>query len=92
MSAPWHQTTGFWKRSLSSPYNRMMNTSGMSFRDHAGSMVSILYCLPSVQNDLTYLRTFAVLLCSSATKSSNPVDISSASFTREQRTKTWRSN
>lgn len=39
MSAPWHQTSGFWKRSLSNPYNRMMNTSGMSFRDHAGSMV-----------------------------------------------------
>ncbi|GAB1217545.1 hypothetical protein ATERTT37_006784 [Aspergillus terreus] len=28
MSAPWYQTTGFWKRSLSDPYNRMMNTSG----------------------------------------------------------------
>ena len=39
MSAPWEQTTGFWKRSLSDPYHRMMNTSGMSFRDHAGSMV-----------------------------------------------------
>ncbi len=39
MSAPWEQTTGFWKRSLSDPYSRMMNTSGMSFRDHAGSMV-----------------------------------------------------
>lgn len=39
MSAPWEQTTGFWKRSLSDPYFRMMNTSGMSFRDHAGSMV-----------------------------------------------------
>ncbi|OQE20425.1 hypothetical protein PENSTE_c013G04814 [Penicillium steckii] len=38
MSAPWYQTTGFWKRSLSNPYNRMMNTSGNSFRDHAGSM------------------------------------------------------
>ncbi|KAJ5876104.1 uncharacterized protein N7529_001688 [Penicillium soppii] len=38
MSAPWHQTSGFWKRSLSAPYNRMMNTSGVSFRDHAGSM------------------------------------------------------
>jgi 21S rRNA (uridine2791-2'-O)-methyltransferase len=35
MSAPWEQTTGFWKRSLSDPYYRMMNTSGMSFRDHA---------------------------------------------------------
>ncbi|KAJ5150969.1 uncharacterized protein N7482_010221 [Penicillium canariense] len=38
MSAPWHQTSGFWKRSLSNPYNRMMNTSGNNFRDHAGSM------------------------------------------------------
>ncbi|KAJ5757846.1 uncharacterized protein N7511_006540 [Penicillium nucicola] len=38
MSAPWYQTSGFWKRSLSAPYNRMMNTSGLSFRDHAGSM------------------------------------------------------
>lgn len=39
MSAPWEQTTGFWKRSLSEPYSRMMNTSGLGFRDHAGSMV-----------------------------------------------------
>lgn len=39
MSAPWEQTDGFWKRSLSNPYYRMMNTSGMTFRDHAGSMV-----------------------------------------------------
>ncbi|TAQ83692.1 hypothetical protein B7494_g7983 [Chlorociboria aeruginascens] len=38
MSAPWHQTTGFWKRSLSDPYIRMMNTSGINFKDHAGSM------------------------------------------------------
>ena len=43
MSAPWDQTDGFWKRSISDPYFRMMNTSGMSFRDHAGSMVSTLY-------------------------------------------------
>lgn len=39
MSEPWLQTSGFWKRSLSDPYNRMMNTSGNNFRDHAGSMV-----------------------------------------------------
>lgn len=39
MSEPWAQTDGFWKRSLSDPYYRMMNTSGMTFRDHAGSMV-----------------------------------------------------
>ena len=39
MSEPWEQTEGFWKRSLSDPYYRMMNTSGVSFKDHAGSMV-----------------------------------------------------
>jgi 21S rRNA (uridine2791-2'-O)-methyltransferase len=41
MCEPWEQTTGFWKRSLTDPYLRMMNTSGNSFRDHAGSMVSL---------------------------------------------------
>ena len=40
MSAPWPQTEGFWKRSLSNPYCRMMNTSGIILRDHAGSMVT----------------------------------------------------
>ena len=40
MSEPWEQTEGFWKRSLSDPYYRMMNVSGVNFRDHAGSMVS----------------------------------------------------
>ncbi|EFW14503.1 cell division protein ftsj [Coccidioides posadasii str. Silveira] len=38
MSAPWKLTTGYWKRSLNDPYNRMMNTSGLGFRDHARSM------------------------------------------------------
>ncbi|KAM7198680.1 O-ribose methyltransferase [Rhypophila sp. PSN 637] len=38
MSAPWPQTSGFSVKSLSNPYNRMMNTSGNSFRDHVGSM------------------------------------------------------
>jgi 21S rRNA (uridine2791-2'-O)-methyltransferase len=40
MSAPWDQTTGFSVNTLSNPYRRLMNTSGMPFRDHAGSMVS----------------------------------------------------
>ena len=40
MSEPWEQTEGFWKRSLSDPYYRMMNVSGVSFKDHAGSMVN----------------------------------------------------
>lgn len=40
MSAPWEQTSGFNVNSLSNPYRRLMNTSGIAFRDHAGSMVS----------------------------------------------------
>lgn len=40
MSEPWDQTTGFYKKSLSDPYFRLMNTSGIAFKDHAGSMVS----------------------------------------------------
>jgi len=42
MSEPWEQTSGFWKKSVSDPYRRMMNTSGIPFRDHAGSMVCVL--------------------------------------------------
>ncbi|RYO70437.1 hypothetical protein AA0113_g3101 [Alternaria arborescens] len=38
MSEPWDQTAGFYKKSLSDPYSRLMNTSGNAFRDHAGSM------------------------------------------------------
>lgn len=39
MSAPWDQTSGFWKRTLSDPYIRMKNTSGINLKDHTGSMV-----------------------------------------------------
>ena len=46
MSEPWDQTSGFWKRSLSDPYYRMVNTSGNAFRDHAGSMVCSLIVSP----------------------------------------------
>ncbi|KAJ4339864.1 hypothetical protein N0V85_009881, partial [Neurospora sp. IMI 360204] len=38
MSEPWAQTSGFSIKTLSNPYSRMMNTSGISFKDHAGSM------------------------------------------------------
>jgi 21S rRNA (uridine2791-2'-O)-methyltransferase len=41
MSAPWHQTSGFFHNSVSDPYRRMMNTSGNSFRDHVRSMVRL---------------------------------------------------
>lgn len=46
MSAPWAQTEGFWKRTLSDPYHRMMNTCGIGFRDHAGSMVCFSLSFP----------------------------------------------
>ena len=39
MSEPWEQTSGFYIKSLTEPYIRMMNTSGVAFRDHVGSMV-----------------------------------------------------
>lgn len=42
MSAPWEMTSGMFHRSISNPYYRMMNTSGNRFKDHAGSMVSLL--------------------------------------------------
>jgi 21S rRNA (uridine2791-2'-O)-methyltransferase len=64
MSAPWHQTSGFWKRSLSNPY-RMMNTSGVSFRDHAGSMVSFQFPVATLRA-LTRGRTSAMLPYASA--------------------------
>ncbi|EXJ90884.1 23S rRNA (-2'-O)-methyltransferase [Capronia coronata CBS 617.96] len=38
MSEPWDPLDGLYKRSISNPYYRLMNTSGNSFRDHAGSM------------------------------------------------------
>ena len=39
MYEPWPLTTSTWIKSVSNPWRRMMNTSGMPFRDHAGSMV-----------------------------------------------------
>lgn len=41
MCEPWPQVDGFWKRSLSNPHIRMMNTSGINFKDHTGSMVTL---------------------------------------------------
>ncbi|KAH0538488.1 hypothetical protein FGG08_004937 [Glutinoglossum americanum] len=60
MSEPWPQTSGFWKRSLSDPYFRMMNTSGMSFRDHAGSMD---LCNAALLFSLDTLRVGGHLVC-----------------------------
>jgi 21S rRNA (uridine2791-2'-O)-methyltransferase len=41
MSAPWDQMSGEWIKSVSNPYRRMMNTSGIPFKDHVGSMVRL---------------------------------------------------
>ncbi|KAJ9648932.1 2' O-ribose methyltransferase [Coniosporium tulheliwenetii] len=60
MSAPWDQTTGFWKRSVSDPYLRMMNTSGIAFRDHVGSMD---LCNAALNFSFDTLRTGGHFLC-----------------------------
>ncbi|KAG6001136.1 hypothetical protein E4U21_004670 [Claviceps maximensis] len=38
MSEPWLLSSGYRSKTLTNPYRRLMNTSGMAFRDHAGSM------------------------------------------------------
>ncbi|OAL38507.1 hypothetical protein AYO20_02156 [Fonsecaea nubica] len=38
MCEPWDPLEGLYKKSISNPYRRLMNTSGNAFRDHAGSM------------------------------------------------------
>lgn len=89
MSEPWDQTTGFWKRSLSNPYHRMMNTSGVSFRDHAGSIVRISiskWCLERLANSL-YNRICAAQHFNSASIRFAPAATSFANSTRAQRTR-----
>ena len=67
MSAPWDITSGFWKRSLSDPYYRMMNISGTSFRDHAGSMVRGNHtCIVTTDGMNNYYRIYVKPLCGSA--------------------------
>jgi 21S rRNA (uridine2791-2'-O)-methyltransferase len=71
MCEPWYQTSGFWKRSLSDPYRRMMNTSGNNFRDHAGSMVRA-----RVNSDLSAQRALLTSeqdLCNAALRFSSGV-------------------
>ncbi|KAL9592436.1 MAG: hypothetical protein Q9179_006717 [Wetmoreana sp. 5 TL-2023] len=63
MSAPWEQTEGFWKRSLSDPYYRMMNTSGINFRDHAGSMCIQDLCDAALRFASATLRVGGHFIC-----------------------------
>ncbi|KAH7551530.1 hypothetical protein BM1_09846 [Bipolaris maydis] len=60
MSEPWDQTTGFYKKSLSDPYIRMMNTSGNAFRDHTGSMD---LCMAALMFAFDTLKTDGHFLC-----------------------------
>lgn len=52
MSAPWDMSIPAWKKSVSNPYRRMMNTTGNKFRDHAGSMVCFSFLTASHTNPL----------------------------------------
>ncbi|CAG5186168.1 uncharacterized protein ALTATR162_LOCUS11507 [Alternaria atra] len=60
MSEPWDQTAGFYKKSLSDPYFRMMNTSGNAFRDHAGSMD---LCMAAATFAFDTLKTGGHFIC-----------------------------
>jgi len=90
MSAPWAQTRGFWKRSLSDPYYRMMNTSGVGFRDHSGSMVSLISHRMQKGVTADASRICVERLCNSVITFLKMGAISSASFTRGQKTKLLR--
>ncbi|KAF2227945.1 FtsJ-like methyltransferase-domain-containing protein [Elsinoe ampelina] len=60
MSAPWPLASGSWIKSVSNPYHRMMNTSGVSFRDHAGSMD---LCLAALTFCFDTLKTGGHFVC-----------------------------
>lgn len=61
MSAPWDQTSGFSANTLSNPYRRLMNTSGIAFRDHAGSMVSLVLLAAPPKKALPFSLPIPVL-------------------------------
>ncbi|KAI1806107.1 FtsJ-like methyltransferase [Daldinia bambusicola] len=60
MSEPWPQISGFSVKTLAHAYIRMMNTSGMSFRDHAGS---IDLCLAALQFASDTLKAGGHFVC-----------------------------
>ncbi|KAI9848429.1 MAG: 2' O-ribose methyltransferase [Sclerophora amabilis] len=60
MCEPWDQVNGFHSRSISDPYFRMMNTTGLPFRDHAGSMD---LCAAALQFCVRALRPNGSFVC-----------------------------
>lgn len=51
MCEPWPIIDGLFIKSKINPYVRLMNTSGNTFRDHAGSMVCSMDLLASTRHD-----------------------------------------
>ncbi|RMZ74929.1 hypothetical protein DV737_g5595, partial [Chaetothyriales sp. CBS 132003] len=60
MSAPWDLLDGLYKKSISNPYYRLMNTSGNAFRDHAGSMD---LCTSALRFCFSTLKTGGHFVC-----------------------------
>ncbi|KAK4556059.1 2' O-ribose methyltransferase [Recurvomyces mirabilis] len=60
MCEPWPLATSTWVKSVNNPFRRMMNTSGMAFRDHAGSMD---LCLAALEFCYDTLATGGNFLC-----------------------------
>jgi 21S rRNA (uridine2791-2'-O)-methyltransferase len=70
MSEPWMQPSDLYKSGMNNTYLRMMNTSGIPFRDHTGSMVPplLLVLVPNrhIRTHPVMLTRLAQDLCSAA--------------------------
>ncbi|KAK9469377.1 FtsJ-domain-containing protein [Lipomyces arxii] len=60
MSEPWPHEFAFWSRTLSQPYIRLMNTSGVPIRDHG---VSMDLCHAALAFSLDTLKTGGHFIC-----------------------------
>ncbi|KAL9531015.1 rRNA Methyltransferase [Sphaerulina musiva] len=62
MSAPWPLVTSSWIRSVSNPYLRLMNTSGIAARDHGGSMdlcmAALTFCFDTLSTGGNFICKF----------------------------------
>ncbi|KXT18771.1 hypothetical protein AC579_8262 [Pseudocercospora musae] len=62
MSEPWPLVTSTWVRSVSNPYYRLMNTSGIVARDHGVSMdlcmSALTFCFDTLATGGTFLCKF----------------------------------
>jgi 21S rRNA (uridine2791-2'-O)-methyltransferase len=60
MCAPWPQTSSLHSNSVSNPYRRMANTSGIPFKDHVASMD---LCMSALTFAFDTLRTGGGFVC-----------------------------